>query len=297
MKGEPSHQPDRQRDLVLAALALGMALLLWQVQGLYLLMVPFRLFVTMIHELAHGLAAELTGGDFVRFQVTSHGTGLAYTRGGSPFTILQAGYLGTAIFGAGLLVLAHRAPQPGRVAVGLGVFLAILSVAYAGLRPTRLSWLQIGLVVAMGLAAAYLVLTSETNRGRWAGAGVAALGALLAVWYAGEGQVLGLVVGLASAAVLIALGLSARRDLVVVVLTFLAFLTGLQAIADAWALLRIVTMPGSLLPHNDASAMAAEFGGPAAAWALGWILADVLIMGTAAYFVLIRPGRRQTPHR
>jgi hypothetical protein len=290
---ESPHQPDRQRDLALAALALLLALLLWQVQSLYLLMVPFRLFVTMIHELAHGLAAELTGGDFVRFEVTHHGAGLAYTRGGWPFVIIQAGYLGAAIFGAALLILTHRTANPGRVAVGLGVFLALLSVAYSGLHPARLSALQIGVVAAMSLVAAYLVLASETDRGRWGGAGVAALGALLFIWYASEGQVIGLVVGLASAVLLIALGLSARRDVALVVLTFLAFLTGLQAIADSWALFRIVTMPGSLLPHNDASAMAAQFGGPAAAWALGWILAGALIMGAAAYFALIRPGRRQ----
>ncbi len=295
MMRESPHSPDRRRDLALASAAFVVALVLWQVQELYLLMVPFRLFVTMIHELAHGLAAELTGGDFLRFEVTSRGAGLAYTRDGSPFVIIQAGYLGTALFGAGLLTLTHRTQKPGRVAVGVGVFLAILTLAYAGLRPARLSSLEMGLLAVVLVAAAYLLLTRETARGRWAGAGVAVAGGMLFAWFASEGRVLGVLVGLASALLLIALGLRARRDAVLVVLTFLAFLIGLQAISDAWVLLRIVTMPGSLLPLNDASAMADEFGGPAAAWALGWIVADALIMGAAAYFTFVRPPRQQAP--
>jgi len=288
-----SHSASQRRELALAAAAFVVALVLWQVQELYLLMVPFRLFVTMIHELAHGLAAELTGGDFLRFEVTSHGAGLAYTRGGSPFVIIQAGYLGTALFGAGLLLLTYRTPRPGRVAVGVGVFLAILTLAYAGLRPAQLSPLEIGLLAIVLVAAATLVLTSETDQGRWAGAGVAVAGGLLFVWFASEGRVLGVFVGLASALLLIALGLRARRDAVLVVLTFLAFLTGLQAISDAWVLLRIVTLPGSLLPLNDASAMSDEFGGPAAAWAFLWIVADALIMGAAAYVTFVRPRRQR----
>jgi hypothetical protein len=278
----------RQHDLVLALAAFMVALILWQVEGLYWLMLPFRLFVTMIHELGHGLAAELTGGEFLRFEVTRRGAGLAYTRGGMPFVVVQAGYLGTALFGAGLLTLTHRMQQPGRVAVGLGVFLGILSLAYAGLRPTDLSALQIALVSAAGLLAVYLILTRETDRGRLAGAGVAALAGMLFARFASDGSLLTLLVGLGSALALVALGLRARRDVVLVVLTFLAFLTGLQAVSDAWVLLRIVTLPGTLLPFNDASAMAEQVGGPAAAWALLWMLADAAIVGAAVVYTFRR---------
>ncbi|GAB4418945.1 MAG: hypothetical protein Kow00106_15100 [Anaerolineae bacterium] len=273
----------RQRDLALALTAFIVALILWQVEALYWLMVPFRLFVTMIHELGHGLAAELTGGEFVRFEVTRRGAGLAYTRGGVPFIVIQAGYLGTALFGAGLLVLVHRVRQPGHVAVGLGLFLGILSLAYAGLRPTSLSALQVAVVGAAGLAAVYLILTRETNDGRLAGAGLAALAGMLFAQFAGDGSLLTVLVGSGSALALVALGLRAGRDVIRLVLTFLAFLTGLQAISDAWVLLRLVTLPGTLLPLNDASAMARQVGGPAAAWALLWVLSDIAMMGTAIY--------------
>lgn len=271
----------QRRDLALALAAFALALLLWQIEALYWLMVPFRLFVTMIHELGHGLAAELTGGEFLRFEVTGRGAGLAYTRGGMSFVVIQAGYLGTALFGAGLLWLVDRVQQPGRVAVGLGIFLGVLSLAFAGLQPARLASWQVVLVGATGLSAAYLILTRETDRGRLAGAGVAALAGLLFAHFASEGRMVALLVGLGSALLLVTLGLRARRDVVLVTLMFLAFLTGLQAVSDAWVLLRVLTVSGRLLPFNDASAMAERFGGPAAAWALLWVVADVLIVGAA----------------
>ena len=68
-----------QRDLGLALAAFLIAFVLWQVQGLGVLLYPFRLFVTMIHELGHGTAAILTGGSFLRFEVSEQGAGLAYT--------------------------------------------------------------------------------------------------------------------------------------------------------------------------------------------------------------------------
>ena len=100
-------------------------------------------------------------------------------------------------------------------------------------------------------------------------------------------------VGLASGLALVGIGLYGSRDLVVVVLTFLAFLTGLQAITDSWVLFKIVSLPDSLMPANDASSMAREFGGSAALWALVWIAVDVLIFGAAAYYTLIKPVRAE----
>jgi len=126
-----SERLSARRDLLVASGAFVVAVALWQVQELYFLLYPLRLFVTMVHELAHGIAAELTGGTFLHFEVTSRGAGLAYTRGGVRFVIIQAGYLGTAFFGALVLYLTHRTRWPGRVAIGLGVFLGILTLAYS----------------------------------------------------------------------------------------------------------------------------------------------------------------------
>jgi hypothetical protein len=57
-------------------------------------------------------------------------------------------------------------------------------------------------------------------------------------------------------------------------------------------LFKIVSLPAALMPMNDASAMAHEFGGSAALWALIWITVDIVVFGAAAYVTLIKPARR-----
>lgn len=77
---------------------------------LVLVAYPFRLLTTLVHELGHGLAAIVTGGDFLRFVVFPDGSGLAYTAGGWRLIVIPAGYLGAAAFGA-LLIVAGRRPR------------------------------------------------------------------------------------------------------------------------------------------------------------------------------------------
>lgn len=95
------------------------------------LVFPFRLLTTIIHELGHGLAALLTGGQFINFVVFADGSGLAYTAGGIRWIIIPAGYVGTALFGAALILLG-RNPRASRNALGLiGGALVLLSLRYA----------------------------------------------------------------------------------------------------------------------------------------------------------------------
>lgn len=281
-----------RRDLALAVVAFMIALVLWQMQGLFFVTFPFRLFVTMIHELGHGVSAVLTGGSFLHFEITRRGAGLAYTSGGWRWVIIQAGYLGTALFGAVLLLLTHRTRQPGRVAIGVGALIGILTLAYSGMSLAKLGFLEMIPVIGVLGAALYLFLTQETDEGRYLGVIVGACGGLLLMMFAGGGNLLTILVGLASALLLIWIGLRGSRDTVIVVLTFLAFLTGLQAITDAWVLLKIVSLPSSMMPLNDASSMAHEVGGTASLWALFWMALDVAIFGTAVYFVFVKPARR-----
>jgi len=285
-------QPHPRRDITLAALAFAIAFVLWQVQGLSLLTYPLRLFVTMIHELGHGLAAILTGGEFLQFEVSKRGAGLATTVPGSRFIIIQAGYLGTAVFGAVLLLLTNRTRRTGLVAIGVGLFIIVLTVLFSGISLSNLNFIES--VIALGVigAGSYLILTRETNEGRYVGLGVGLLGALLSVVFAGGGNVtLTVAIGVLSGLILIGVGYRASRDVNVVLLNFLAFMTGLQAITDAWVLLKIVSLPSSMVPNNDASSMAREFGGPAALWAMLWIAVDIVIFGAAVYVIFIKPMR------
>ena len=128
----PSREDDfsTQQTLSLIGLAGLATLLIALIPWLYPLNYPFRLLLTMVHELGHGLAALLTGGEFIRFVIRPNGAGLAYTAGGWRFVVIPAGYLGVALFGAGLILLgrSHRWSRTAMAIIGGAMIL--LSVLY-----------------------------------------------------------------------------------------------------------------------------------------------------------------------
>ena len=86
--------------------------LLWDTFVVY----PFRLFVVFLHEISHGLAAVLTGGSIVSIGLSFDEGGVCLTRGGWPFLILNAGYLGQPALGRALPRCSARGAR-GRASV------------------------------------------------------------------------------------------------------------------------------------------------------------------------------------
>jgi hypothetical protein len=119
-----------RQTLTLIGLAGAASLSIAFLPGVHLLNYPFRLLLTIVHELGHGLAALITGGDFVRFVIFPDGAGLAYTAGGWRFVVIPAGYLGVALFGAGLILLG-RSHYWSRLAMAIvGGAMLVFSLRY-----------------------------------------------------------------------------------------------------------------------------------------------------------------------
>ena len=97
--------------------------------GLGWIAYPFRLFGTFTHELSHGLAAAATGGALQRFVVNPDLSGMAWSAGGIRWITASAGYFGSAVFGA-MLVLASRALPARGVLLFLGVSLLLVCALY-----------------------------------------------------------------------------------------------------------------------------------------------------------------------
>ncbi len=49
---------------------------------------PLKIFVVLLHEISHGVAAVATGGQVVRIEVDAQQGGICYTRGGNHFRLL-----------------------------------------------------------------------------------------------------------------------------------------------------------------------------------------------------------------
>ncbi len=125
-----SSELSTERTLLLIGLAGLVTILMTTMPILNLLNYPFRLLLTLVHELAHGLAALLTGGDFIRFMIFTDGSGRAYTAGGWRLLVIPAGYLGTALFGAVLIILG-RSHRWSRLAMAfVGATMMFLTLRY-----------------------------------------------------------------------------------------------------------------------------------------------------------------------
>ncbi|WP_224815424.1 M50 family metallopeptidase [Hasllibacter sp. MH4015] len=94
------------------------------------IVVPLKILVVFLHELAHGLAAILTDGSIESISLSPRQGGVAYTRGGSRFLILTAGYLGSLLLGVGLLWAALRTRADTLIMAGCGIVMLLVTVLY-----------------------------------------------------------------------------------------------------------------------------------------------------------------------
>jgi hypothetical protein len=114
------------RRLALPLALAGAVLLLWDTPVVY----PFRVFVVLLHEVSHGIAAVATGGRIVSIGLTADEGGVCVTRGGSPFLILNAGYLGSLLWGALFLLLGGRRTTARSVVSLVGALTVLATLLY-----------------------------------------------------------------------------------------------------------------------------------------------------------------------
>jgi hypothetical protein len=104
----------RRTELLLGIAAFYIGLwLLWTTPIVF----PLKLFVVLLHELSHGVAAVITGGTIERIVIEANEGGATLTRGGNAFLILTAGYLGSLLWGLLLIELAAARPKLARIAL------------------------------------------------------------------------------------------------------------------------------------------------------------------------------------
>jgi hypothetical protein len=143
-----------------AFVATGIAILvLWRLPYVSTLVYPLRLLGTFVHELAHGLTALGTGGEFRRFTVEPDLSGLAWSAGGWRWMVSSAGYVGSTLFGGVLMLLATRGvPSRALLMIG-GVLLGVLCAFFVRN--------VFGVVTGLSLAAV-LVLAGFWLKENWA---------------------------------------------------------------------------------------------------------------------------------
>ena len=122
--------------------------LLWGTVVLY----PLKIFVVFMHEVSHGLAAYLTGGSIVEIEINPQQGGHALTKGGNPFWILTAGYLGSLIWGGIILLMAARTHFDKTISVLIGIGMVGITIGFGSDKFTYLFGVGFGIaLIAIGL--------------------------------------------------------------------------------------------------------------------------------------------------
>ena len=95
------------------------------------LVYPLKIFVVLLHELSHAVAAWATGGQVSHIVLDPRQGGETRTRGGNAFAMLSAGYLGSLLWGVGLVRAAYwKRVRAGTVTGVIGVIVLALTALF-----------------------------------------------------------------------------------------------------------------------------------------------------------------------
>jgi len=125
----PPRPRARRQFFFLAGFSIYFGLLwfLWATPIVY----PLKVFVILLHEVSHALAALATGGWVERIELSPALGGACYCPGGNAFITLSSGYLGSLMWGALLLEWAQRTRRgTHRITQGLGGVVLGLTLLY-----------------------------------------------------------------------------------------------------------------------------------------------------------------------
>ncbi len=129
-------------------LASAVTLVLWFIPFAELLTYPFRIFVTYIHETGHAIAAFATFTGVASMNIDWNGNGQVMTTSGN-ILISSAGYLGSLVYGSGLLLLLRQARHARTVAIATASAMLIAPIIFGG---TTTTWI-FGIILGGGLMA------------------------------------------------------------------------------------------------------------------------------------------------
>lgn len=93
-----------------------------------LVSIPLNWLETYFHEISHGIAALLTGGEIIRIQLFPNGSGLCTTQGGFNFIIAFCGYAGATLWGWLLFNLAKSHQRTAQIFSGFMIVFLIATI-------------------------------------------------------------------------------------------------------------------------------------------------------------------------
>ena len=138
------------RSILETSLALVLVFLFWDALFLY----PLKLLVVFLHESSHALMTVITGGEVLELVIDQNQGGYVSALGGNRFLVLSAGYLGSILWGAVIVILASYSRQDKILMGILGSIICLITLIYG--KGLFVFLFGIGLGMAMIASAIYV---------------------------------------------------------------------------------------------------------------------------------------------
>jgi hypothetical protein len=165
---------DARPQALTLLIAAAISVVLWFIPFAEFLTYPFRIFVTFIHEGGHALAALLTGNSVASLSVAAEGNGVTHTTQGGPISqivVSSAGYLGSMVFGALLLILIRKTFAARIVLLACAIYVFGLTMIFGLIKP--LFWMDAWSGIPFTLVAGMFISLGLVLIARFASARVA----------------------------------------------------------------------------------------------------------------------------
>lgn len=122
---------EQWRHLIAFLIMLSVITVAYQFWLTRMVLYPFELFSTVFHEFGHAFMTIVTGGSVAAIEINPNESGVTRFRGGLRCLILPAGYCGSSLAGAVLLVLSFGEKSAKSAAAATGIVL-LTTIYWAG---------------------------------------------------------------------------------------------------------------------------------------------------------------------
>lgn len=118
---------NKTTELVILLILLIISFFLWDTKFIY----PIKLFVVMLHELSHALAALITGGKIISMDIGFNLGGKCEAEGGNVIIVSSAGYLGSLLFGLIFFIAPNNYKNGRWIVISICTVIIIISLLTA----------------------------------------------------------------------------------------------------------------------------------------------------------------------
>lgn len=150
---KPVDQPGNTSSMAFFVI-LALTLIIVKIPALSLIFMPLNQFSTFVHEFSHAIATVLTGGHVSAMTIVPDGMGhggLTMSQGGLRFLVIQAGYMGTTLFGCILVALSKYPKLSKATLIGLSVITLFSTLFFIGPGIFSMSFFQSLMSFVVGL--------------------------------------------------------------------------------------------------------------------------------------------------